>query len=122
MIDGRIVNTEELLKKAEKITKSVLVFQFICPKCGNIHYDGVVDFDMEDYWTCEKCSWANEAWCFPHTIKGTNLWTVGGHYNNDPMTHLTEEEVMDQFTNVPIHHFCHGAEPYALGTLKEVLQ
>ena len=81
-----------------KLSPESPIFQFKC-KCGNIVYQGVADFDMEDDLHCSKCGRHDEAWYFKHTILGTNHWTSGDHYPNDPMTSLTLEEVLGFFFN-----------------------
>jgi len=72
------------------------IFMFKCPKCGNIVYEGVVAFDMEMVLYCD-CGYKDEAWYYPHTIKGTNYWTSGAHYTNNPLVSLPLEKVLEYF-------------------------
>jgi hypothetical protein len=77
--------------------KKTPVFQFICPKCRSLTYEGVVDFDLEDEAKCKKCGFEAETWHFPHTVRGSGLYTMGGHYSNDELTMLTLNEALDYF-------------------------
>ncbi len=98
-----------------------LGFKFVCPKCKNTVFLGKVDFDMEDWVEC-SCGHGDEAWCFPHTIIGIPVFTMGGHYNNDPLNVLTEEEVMKQFFWLLNPDFTvHGCHPYAIGSLEHCI-
>src|SRR5213594_1838048 len=99
-----------------------LGFKFVCPKCQSTVFLGAVDFDMEDWLECD-CGHGDEAWNFPHTIVGLGVWTLGGHYNNDPLTELTEQEVYQQFfwllnPNMTVH----GCQPYAIGSLEHCIR
>lgn len=119
----------ELLGKTYMIqTVNTPVFEFLCPqclvaKCRTVVYEGAVGFDMEDWMECNECNWGQEAWMFPHTIKGTDLWTVGGHYSNDPLSELSLETVLAMFVwpkkpTVGVH----GCDPHFIGTLDECIQ
>jgi len=99
------------------------VFAFLCPRCAGVVYRGVVDFDLEIEWDCPSCGFYEELWMFPHTLDG-KLFTVGGHYTNDPLTELPLEFVLKMFlwceAKEPI--LVHGAEPHVLGTFEECVE
>jgi len=106
------------------------VFQFICPKCRGQVYEGAVTFDLEDEVKCRKCGLEAELWHFPHTLKGSGLYTMGGHYTNDNMSMLTLNEVLDYFlypwgTNFQRskYRIVHGGgQPWIVGSLDDCLK
>jgi len=96
------------------------LFRFVCPRCKHVLFEGVANFDMESEFECIRCGFEDEAWFFPHTIVGSNLWTIGGHYTNDPLTSFDLETVVEYFLwpklkSLPVH----GGAPHHLGTLEE---
>jgi len=99
------------------------VFTFLCPRCGDLVYRGVVDFDLEEPRECQGCGFWEEFWLFPHTLD-QRLFTVGGHYTNDPMTALPLEDVLKMFLWCEREEqiFVHGAEPHVLGTFEECVE
>lgn len=102
---------------------SDLKFRFLCYSCQNILHDGPVDCDLEDWITCGTCGEQGEMWDFPCTLEDTGIWTIGGHWNNDPLTELTDAEVLQQFFWLIIPTIMvHGCHPYAIGTLEHCLR
>lgn len=106
------------------------IFQFICPKCKSQVYEGAVVFDLEDEVKCRKCGFEAELWHFPHTLKGSGLYTMGGHYTNDNMSMLSLNEVLDYFlypwgTNFQRSRYrlVHGGgQPWIVGSLDDCLE
>jgi len=106
------------------------IFQFICPKCRNLTYEGAVDFDLENEVKCKKCGFEAELLHFPHTLKGSGLYTMGGHYTNDNMSMLSINEVLDYFlypwgTNFQRSRYriVHGGgQPLIVGSLNDCLE
>ena len=111
-------------KELEIQVQSTPIFQFKCPACEKIVYEGIVDFDMENEETCEECGWEDEIWMFPHTILGSNLWTIGGHYSNDPLSHLPLKDTVHYFLWLIAddQKMVHGRSPYHLGTYEECVE
>jgi len=111
-------------KEVEIEVTETPIFEFVCPRCKRRLYKGVVDWNLEEWRSCANCGWKEESWLFPHTLCGSNLWTVGGHYGNDPPVALPIETVLEFF------FWCvrdkailvHGCEPHVLGTLKECIE
>jgi len=96
------------------------LFRFVCPKCQSVLFEGAVFTDMEDEFECICCGFKDELWFFPHTIIGSNLWTIGAHYTNDPLTNLDLDKVVKyflwtKFKSLPIH----GGEPYHWGSFEQ---
>jgi len=99
------------------------VFTFRCPRCRQVVYRGAVGFDLEEPWECPECQFYEELWMFPHTLDGA-LFTVGGHYTNDPMTELPIEDVLKMFLWCESQEsiLVHGAKPHVLGTFEECVE
>ena len=117
------MSTEDRLRDMIRMkgkTVKTPVFRFECPNDRALVYEGPVGFDMEDQFDCPECGLSEEAWMFPHTIVGTNLWTIGGHYSNDPLVELDYKDVIGFFIwpKFP-KDMVHGAGEDILGTFEE---
>jgi len=96
-----------------------------CNFCGRLaQYDGRTRFGPWAY-MCQECFKRHGIGLGPHTLDG-KLFTVGGHYINEPMTTMSVEAVLKYFLwcERPEDEFIlvHGAEPHVLGTFEECVE
>lgn len=127
-ISDRTLNIEVMKARGGNETP---ILQFFCSECGFKTYEGPVDFDLEDEMQCINCNYKNEAWYFPHTLKGSGVYTAGGHYSNEPLTGIPLDKALDYFfwpwhtkfykvkEYTPIHG---GGEPWVIGSLEECIE
>jgi len=128
IIGDRMFNIEVTKARGNNETP---ILQFFCPECKSKTYEGIVDFDLEDEMQCINCNYKNEAWFFPHTLKGSGVYTAGGHYSNEPLTSIPLDKALDYFfwpwhtkfykvkEYTPIHG---GGEPWVVGSLDECIE